>query len=243
MNVCTTGGMTVNVAASVVPFTVIEAAVEAATGIVEIANVPDVAPAAIVHDAGFAAVWLLSMISVKPPAGAADARVTLPVAPTPPITDVGLTVTLIATGGLMVSVAPTAVPLAVMFAVVKTATGEVLTENVPVFAPPAMVQDAADADAELLANAIVYPVAGAAEPIVTVPVDLLPPVTDVGFNVIAVIFGGLMLNEAIAFAPGELITAAVKAATGFVAIKNVPLVAPAATVHAAGIAAALLLPI
>lgn len=139
----------------VVPLTVIVAAVETATGLVVMVNAPDVAPAGTVQVAGFAAAWLLTSISVKPLVGAAEPRVTVPFAPTPPMTVVGVIVTFVATGALMVSDALIAVPLAVILTVVNVATGRVVTENVPVFAPPGIVQAAADAAPELLTKVIV----------------------------------------------------------------------------------------
>ena len=76
------------------------AAVDAATAVVVTANVPLVAPAATVTLAGTVAdVLLLDNVTNAPPVGAAPFSVTVPVAPTPPTTLVGLTDTAVSASG------------------------------------------------------------------------------------------------------------------------------------------------
>ena len=71
-----------------------------------------VAPAATVTDAGTdaAVVLLLTSDTTAPPTGAAAPRVTVPVLPAPPVTEVGFSVT-DANGGFTVSVAALLAPL------------------------------------------------------------------------------------------------------------------------------------
>ena len=68
-----------------------------ATGVVVTENVAVVAPAATVTlgCTCAAAVLLLDSVTMAPPEGAAEAKVTVPVDEVPPITDVGLNVTLL----------------------------------------------------------------------------------------------------------------------------------------------------
>jgi len=149
------GGMTVSVPPTVAPLTVIAAVVAAETGVVVIIKVPDVVPAGMVHDTGFAAVLLLTSVSVKPPFGAGEPKVSVPWALLPPVTVVGAIVMPIAVGGFMLNVAAVVVPLAVILTDVRAATGVVVTLNEPLFAPPAIVQADAAAAALLLVKVIV----------------------------------------------------------------------------------------
>src|SRR5207253_2133156 len=106
---------TVSVAALTTPLyvAVSVAAVAAATGCVVIAKLALVAPAAKVGGAGTRAAGLpLARATSAPPTGAADVSVTVPVAPVPPRTAVGFSVTTFrAAGRLTVSVAVFATPL------------------------------------------------------------------------------------------------------------------------------------
>ena len=104
-----------------------------ATAVVLTANVADVWPAGTVTDEGAEADELFQdSATTTPPAGAALARVTVPVVCEPPITDVGLKVTDVGAIALMFkpfeTVVPAAVPLIV--AVVSTDTPVVATLNV-----------------------------------------------------------------------------------------------------------------
>ena len=88
-------------------------AVGTVTALVVTANVFVVAPAATVTETGtVAALLLLVSVTTAPPTGAALPSVTVPVLPTPPVTALGLTLTLLsAAGGLTVSGAVLATPL------------------------------------------------------------------------------------------------------------------------------------
>lgn len=97
---------------------VIVTAVVASTPDVVMANVPVVAPAAIVIEAGTTALVELDVsVTRAPPAGAGPFRVTVPVGEFPPTKVVGLVVTLAMPEGFTVSVAVadllTAVPVRV----------------------------------------------------------------------------------------------------------------------------------
>jgi len=133
----------------------------------------------------------------------------------------------------------------VIVAVVSEATATVVTVNVVLVEPAGIVAVAGTvAELELLLSEIGSPPVGAAVPIVTVPVELLPPKTLVGDKVSAVTVGGLIVNVAVADLPlaVAVIVAAALVDTGTVVTVKVALVAPAATVTEAGtVALALLL--
>jgi hypothetical protein len=109
----TVGGLTVRVALAdelpkVAP---IVAAVAVVTAVVVIWNVAEVAPPATFTELGTVAlVLLLESVTLTPPAGAAAVRVTVPVLPAPPVTDVGETVTLDTANPTTVRLALTVVP-------------------------------------------------------------------------------------------------------------------------------------
>ncbi len=112
------------------------------TALVVIVKVPVVAPAAMVTEAGTVAlVELLDRVTTRPPVGAAEPMVAVPVLEAPPATLVGETVMLVRAGGVMVrvAVADVLLALAVMVAVVFAATGVVDTVKVAVVAPAATV--------------------------------------------------------------------------------------------------------
>jgi len=75
-------------------------------------------------------------------------------------------------------------------AVVFAATARVLIVNVALVAPATIVTDAGTvAEVELLLSAMLSPPVGAAEPIVAVPVEEMPPTTVVGETVIELRLG------------------------------------------------------
>ena len=82
---------------------------------------------------------------------------------------------------------------------VLLATGLVFTVNVAIVAFAAMVTLAGTVAAAvlLLLCATTAPPAGAGPPSVTVPVDALPPVTDVGFRLTVLITGGVTVSAAV----------------------------------------------
>lgn len=159
----------------------------ALTGVVFTVNVAVVAPAATVTEAGRVAaddVELRAMLA--PPVGAGPLKVTVPDEESPPITLVGLRARLWSTAGLIVSVAVLEVLpwVAVIVAVTRADTGVVLTENVAVVEPLETVTLAGADALELLDDSTTWVPIGPAGPLrVTVPVDELPPITDVGVNV------------------------------------------------------------
>lgn len=127
----------------------------AATWPVVMVTVPDVAPAAIVIDAGpVTAVPVALKATVSPPVGAAELIVTVPVVEPLPNTVVGFSVNAVTVGPSIVNepmpVEPLAVP--VMVALVLGPTATVVIVKVPVVCPAAMVVVAgtfADAEPEL----------------------------------------------------------------------------------------------
>jgi hypothetical protein len=97
-------GFTVSAAVfETAPFVaVIMTAVTAVTVDVVTVNVAVVAPAATVTDAGTDPAALFdASVTTKPPAGAADVRVTVPVLGVPPVTDVGFKATVLSTGAVI----------------------------------------------------------------------------------------------------------------------------------------------
>src|SRR5271167_2252662 len=219
-----------------------------ATAVVVTVKVAVVAPAATVTLAGtVAAALLLDKVTDSPPVGAALPKVTVPVDEVPPVTEVGFSVTDDTTGGFTVNTAVLVPPLKVaeMVADAVLATAVVVTVKVAVVAPAATVTLAGTVAAALLLDKVTdSPPVGAALPKVTVPVDEVPPVTEVGFSVTDDTTGGFTVNTAVLVPPlkvAEMVADAVLATAVVVTVK-VAVVAPAATVTLAGtVAAALLL--
>jgi hypothetical protein len=132
----------------------------------------------------------------------------------------------------------------VMVALVVEATAVVETVNVALVAPEAIVTEFGTvADIELLASEMLRPPLGATEPIVAVPVEELPPTTEVGDTAMDVKLGGAIVRVAVAellFALA-VIVAVVLLATAMVVTVNVAVVAPEATVTEPGTVADVLL--
>jgi len=154
------------------------------TGEVVTVNAAVVAPAATVTDDGTDAFELLDVrLTTFPPLAAAPLRVTVPVADVPPTTAVGDTVTLVRAAGLTVNVAVFDVPfsVAVIVGLLVAATASVVMVKVAVLDPPATATEpGTDAFALLDVRDTVDPPEGAGPLRVTVPVALVPPMTDVG---------------------------------------------------------------
>lgn len=133
------GALTVSAVVLVIPFAIPEivAATSLGVGVVVTLNVAVVAAAATVTLGGTTADTLsLERATRKPPTGAAEVRVTVPVDGEPPATVVGLTEMRVNTGGLIVRVAVLTAPaVAVIVALVTVPTATVVTVNAAVVAP------------------------------------------------------------------------------------------------------------
>jgi hypothetical protein len=135
-------------------------------------------------------VLLLDRFTLAPPEGAAPVNVTVPVELFPPLTLVGLSVSDESVtdedAGLMVSVAwfELLPSVAVIVAVVIAVTDVVVTVKFVLVDPAGTVTLLGTVALELLLLRLTtLPPEGAAELNVTVPVELVPPVTLVGFKV------------------------------------------------------------
>jgi len=180
-------------------------------------------------------------LMTSPPAGAGLEIVTVPVVALPPTTEVGLTVTPTIVGAVTVSAADrVAVPSAAVIVAERfAATAVVLTVNAPIVWPAAIVKLVATVtppEVLSLAKAIARPPVGAALEIVTVPVELVPPTTEVGLSTRAVSLGAQTVSVADWDTPFSVpdIVAVIVVGTAVVETVNVPLVWPAATVTLAG---------
>jgi hypothetical protein len=236
--------VTVNVAVFVIVLYVAEIATDvlAATGAVVTLNVAVVAFGAIVTLAGTlaAALLLLPSVTSAPPAGAGPFSVTVPVDELPPRTDVGRSLTELRFAAVTVKVAVfVIVPYVAEIATdVLAATGAVVTLNVALVAFGAIVTLAGTLAAAvlLLPSVTSAPPAGAGPFSLTVPVDALPPRTDIGLTVTELRAAAVTVKVAVfVIVPyvAEIATD-VLAATGALAAKNVAVVAPETTVTLAG---------
>jgi hypothetical protein len=193
-------------------------------------NVAVVAPPATVTVAGTVTEGLLlDKVTTKPVAGAALVRVTVPVEDVPPTTDVGFRVTVETFGAVIarVAFAVLAALVAVTVPLVSAPTARVVAEKVAVVAPAATVTVAGTVILAVpLLRLTTKPPVGAALEIVTVPVEEVPPTTEVGEKARAVTRGAVTPRVAvavIAFAV-PVIVAVVSTANGTVVIGNVTVV-------------------
>src|ERR1700734_2780485 len=120
-----------------------------------------------------------------------------------------------------------------MIAIVELDTPEVETVNVPVVAPATTMTPVGTLALELFEERpTIMPPFGAAPFSVTVPVEVHPPGTDVGFKLSMASSGGLIVKIAVSVIEpcDAVIVAEAMLETGVVVIVNVAVVAPAATV-------------
>ena len=168
---------------------VIVADVAAVTELVVTVKVFELDPAATVILVGTPALVLLEeMLTRTPPAGAGPLSLTVPCDEIPPTTVVGESATLVKLGGVMAKdvVLETAPNFAVITTDVDETTVLVDIVNVAVEAPAATVTDPGTiAAVELEDKLTVVPPDGAGELRVTVPVEVEPPTTVVGFRLTA----------------------------------------------------------
>jgi hypothetical protein len=150
-------------------------------------------------------VLLLMRATTAPPAGAGPLSVTVAVEELPPVTVVGLKVAELGTGAFTVRVALCVAVLYVaeIDAVVVLPTTMLVTVNVAVVAPAATVTLAGTVAAAvlLLASATTAPPVGAAPLRLTVPVDEVPPVTEVGLKLNELGTGPRTVSVAVAVPP------------------------------------------
>ena len=158
------------------------------TATVVTVKVPVVAPAAMDTVAGtFALESLLERATLAPPVGAELLSVTVPVEEEPPVTVVGLSVSVVrvGVGALTVSVAVAFAPpkVAVITGLFVVATAVVVIVNEPVVAPaPTVIVPGTEALGSLLVREMLAPPVGAGPLSVTVPVEEFVPITLVGFK-------------------------------------------------------------
>ena len=225
----------------VVPYTaVIVTAVEDATPLVVMVNAAVVEPAGIVTLAGTraAAVLLLCRVTTAPVAGAFPFRVTVPVELLPPTTDVGVLVSDDSVGALTVRVVVRMTPyVPEIVTEVFTAIGLVEIVKVALLEPATIVTVAGTcaADVLLLLSVTTAPVGGAAPLRVTVPVELLPPTTEVGDLLTEDNDDAVTVRVALALVPRvAVMTEVVVEDTPRVVTVKVADVLPASTVTLAG---------
>ena len=203
-------------------------------------NVADVAPATTVTVAGTDAFDTFEPNdTARPPVGAGPLIVTDPVTEVPPMTVVGLRDKPLTKGEVMVRFAETVVPPsdAEIEAVVVLATGVVVTGNVALVAPLGTVTVAGTTALELPEMRFtMIPPLGAGPLRVNVPVDEVPPMTEVGATERPAGTGGVIVSVALAVTPPSVaeIVAFVVKDTAEVLMLKVAVVCPANTVTCAG---------
>lgn len=171
---------------------------EAITAVVVTVSVAEVEPPITVTDAGtFALLLLEARVTVVPPVGAGPFKVTLAVEGLPPISMVGFSVRPVSPAGAKVRVAVWVIPLrpAVTGTEVVVETAIVVTVKVADVDPAATVVDAGTEALELPEDKVTdVPPVGAGPLSVTVPVEGLPPVTDVGLSLTPLSPGGVIAS-------------------------------------------------
>jgi hypothetical protein len=192
-------------------------------------------------------VSLLAKLTNAPGAGAGPLSVTVPVELLPPTTELGDLVTEDKTAGLTVMVVVRLTPAyeAVMVTDIWLATGLVVIVKVALCVPPGIVTLAGTcAAAALLLSSVTEAPAGGAIPFsVTVPIELLPPTTEVGDRLREDKTAALTVRVALALTPRvAFMTEVVVVGTPSVVTAKVVDALPAGTVTLVGtVAAAVLL--
>lgn len=203
----TVGAVIVKIALWEAPNSVPEtvAVADAGTDKVVTVKLAEVVPAATVTDAGTVALVALdARVTADPPVGAGPLSVTVPVLGEPPTTEVGERVSDVRVAAVMLSIAfAEELPkVAVRVADVVAETAFVETMNVAEVAPPATETVAGTVALVVLdARDTAIPALGAGLLIVTVPVALEPPRTDVGATVSDVTVGAVIVKAALAVVP------------------------------------------
>ncbi|HWD38582.1 MAG TPA: hypothetical protein VG944_07015 [Fimbriimonas sp.] len=239
----TVGALTVKGAVPLLEFTVAVtvAVTSAETAVVVAVKVVLLEPDGTITEAGATTLALLLLsVTVCPLDPALPVSVTVPVEDVPPGTLVGLKLSDEKVGALTIRFAVLLVleAVAVIVAVVFPETAIVVIVKVALVAPAATVTVAgAVAAALLLLSATESPPVGAALLIVTVPVEVLPPITVVGETERAVTVGAVTVKVAdlVTALKVPLIVTGVSVATAVVVAVKVPVVAPAAIVTEDGV--------
>jgi hypothetical protein len=195
------------VAVVVAPLTAeIVTLLEVATVFVVTVKVAVVFPEVTVTLAGTVAtpVLLLERVTTVPADGAGPEIVTVPVEGDSPLTVVGFKVRELATGVWIVSVVVRLTPrLPVIVTLVFAVTGLLVTVKVAVVAPAATVTVAGTVVSVVLLvdRVTVAPPVGAGPVKVTVPVDDVPPITDVGLRVTELRVAAVTIRVAVLVTP------------------------------------------
>lgn len=175
--------------------------VDVETAAVEMVNVAERAPAAIVTVAGtVAAALLLESETDVPPLPAGPFSVTVPFDALPPVTDAGFKAkdARVAAFTVRDAVSDEDPSFAVIVTAVWAETAPVVTVNVAVVCPAATVTEPCTTAAALLLDSeTADPPVGATPVSFTVPVEEAPPNTDVGFRESDEIAGGLTVKVAL----------------------------------------------
>ena len=218
----------------------INAEAELATAVVVIVNVAVFEPAGTVTLAGTTALVLPDLReTTSPPGPAFPLNVTVPVELLPPTTEVGDKVMLVRAAGVMVSVADCVDEprVALTVAAIELETAVVVMVKVVESEPAGIVTEAGVAALVTLDDNVTSAPPGPAAPFkLTVPVEDVPPRTDVGETVRALTVGGVMVrvDDCVDEPRLAVITAVVDADTAVVFTRKVAEVDPAATETVAG---------
>ena len=147
---------------------------------------------------------LLDRVTTEPPLGAGPFRVTVPIDEVPPTTELGLSLMELRAAAVTVIFAVLVVTsIPVIVTDVLLATGLVVTGNVAEVVPAGTVTLAGTCAAAvlLLESVTSDPPAGAGPDNVTVPVEEVAPMTDVGLKLRPLRFGVLTVKLAVRVTP------------------------------------------